>query len=79
MGRVDGYNPHNSKKETAFTWTDVYEKEPNSSLPLGNRKFITFFLFCLFVTDFACKFFQASYWCLQKNYDSNEIVPFQVH
>lgn len=36
MGRVDGYNPHNSKKETAFTWTDVYEKEPNSSLPLGS-------------------------------------------
>lgn len=45
MGRVDGYNPHNSKKETAFTWTDVYEKEPNSSLPLGNKKFITFFCF----------------------------------
>ncbi|KAK7816964.1 actin-related protein 9 [Quercus suber] len=36
MGRVDGYNPHNNKKETAFTWTDVYEKEPNSSLPLGS-------------------------------------------
>lgn len=36
MGRVDGYNPQSGRKETAFTWTDIYEKEPTSSLPLGN-------------------------------------------
>lgn len=36
MGRVDGYNPPSVRKETAFTWTDIYEKEPTSSLPLGN-------------------------------------------
>ena len=36
MGRVDGYNPQSGRKETAFTWTDIFEKETTSSLPLGN-------------------------------------------
>uniref|UniRef100_A0A2N9GTC1 Actin-related protein 9 n=1 Tax=Fagus sylvatica TaxID=28930 RepID=A0A2N9GTC1_FAGSY len=36
MGRVDGYNPQHSRKETAFPWTDVNEKEPTSFLPLGS-------------------------------------------
>lgn len=36
MGRVDGYNPQSGRKETSFTWTDIYEKEPTSSLPLGS-------------------------------------------
>lgn len=38
MGRVDGYNPPNSRKDTAFNWTDVYEKNPNSTLVSGNRR-----------------------------------------
>lgn len=33
MGRVDGYNPQSGRKETAFTWTDIFEKETTS---LGN-------------------------------------------
>lgn len=31
MGRVDGYNPQTNKKDTAFTWTNVYEKNNTSS------------------------------------------------
>ncbi|XP_062168005.1 actin-related protein 9-like isoform X2 [Alnus glutinosa] len=27
---------HSGRKEAAFTWTDIYEKEPTSSLPLGS-------------------------------------------
>lgn len=38
MGRVDGYNPQNSRKEPAFDWTDVYEKDPSSSSSLGNTR-----------------------------------------
>ncbi|KAF3456836.1 hypothetical protein FNV43_RR01490 [Rhamnella rubrinervis] len=29
MGRVDGYNPHNGRKDAAFNWTDVYERNLN--------------------------------------------------
>ncbi|GKV18994.1 hypothetical protein SLEP1_g29295 [Rubroshorea leprosula] len=32
MGRIDGYNPINARKDTAFTWTDVYVKDQNSSM-----------------------------------------------
>lgn len=36
--RIDGYNLQNSRKDTAFTWTDVYEKNPNISLStLGTK------------------------------------------
>lgn len=28
MGRVDAYPPQNNKKETPFTWTDVFENTP---------------------------------------------------
>ncbi|XP_048333184.2 actin-related protein 9 isoform X1 [Ziziphus jujuba] len=31
MGRVDGYNPPNTRKDAAFNWTDVYEKNMNST------------------------------------------------
>ncbi|CAI8603043.1 unnamed protein product [Vicia faba] len=31
MGRVDGYNPHSNRKESPFTWTNVYEEVTSSS------------------------------------------------
>lgn len=37
MVRVDGFNPQNSRKETAFVWTDVYEKNAASSSATGCR------------------------------------------
>ncbi|XP_038877353.1 actin-related protein 9 [Benincasa hispida] len=30
MGRVDGHNMHNGKKDTDFSWTDVHERDPTS-------------------------------------------------
>ncbi|KAF4380509.1 hypothetical protein G4B88_011755 [Cannabis sativa] len=30
MGRVDGFNPHNNRKDTAFDWTNVHEKNVKS-------------------------------------------------
>ncbi|KAK9288056.1 hypothetical protein L1049_016502 [Liquidambar formosana] len=30
MARVDGYNPQSSRKDTAFTWTNVYENSDSS-------------------------------------------------
>ncbi|XP_024026310.1 actin-related protein 9 isoform X2 [Morus notabilis] len=35
MVRVDGFNPQNSRKESAFVWTDVYEKNAASSSATG--------------------------------------------
>lgn len=35
MGRVDGYNSQNSKRDVAFSWTNIYEKESTSSSALG--------------------------------------------
>ncbi|XP_010904571.1 actin-related protein 9 [Elaeis guineensis] len=32
MGRVDAYPPHQGKSDTTFTWTDVREKTPSSTL-----------------------------------------------
>ncbi|XP_022147444.1 actin-related protein 9 [Momordica charantia] len=32
MGRVDGHNMHNGKKDTVFSWTDVHEKDPTLSM-----------------------------------------------
>ncbi|KAJ4722641.1 actin-related protein 9 [Melia azedarach] len=34
MGRVDGYNSQNSKRDVAFSWTNIYEKESTSSSAL---------------------------------------------
>ncbi|CAN6677350.1 unnamed protein product [Malus baccata var. baccata] len=34
MGHIDGLKPHNSRKDTALDWTDVYEKGPSSSSAL---------------------------------------------
>ncbi|KAJ1384887.1 actin-related protein 9 [Sesbania bispinosa] len=31
MGRVDGYNPHSTKKDLPFTWTNVYEEATGTS------------------------------------------------
>ncbi|XP_058770811.1 actin-related protein 9 [Vicia villosa] len=31
MGRVDGYNPHTNRKDSALTWTNVYEEVTSSS------------------------------------------------
>lgn len=44
MGRVDGYNPQNTRKDGAFTWTDTHLKDLNSSVPQGDWKFQ---FFCL--------------------------------
>ncbi|KAI6693465.1 hypothetical protein NL676_021175 [Syzygium grande] len=30
MGRVDGYNPQNVRKDSVFAWTDVYEKQSSA-------------------------------------------------
>ncbi|KAM7488285.1 hypothetical protein LguiB_025769 [Lonicera macranthoides] len=35
MGRVDGYTSQSNKKENPFTWTDVLERNTNSSSGLG--------------------------------------------
>ncbi|KAK3043437.1 hypothetical protein RJ639_002016, partial [Escallonia herrerae] len=35
MGRVDGYPSQSNRKETTFTWTDVLDKNSNSSEVLG--------------------------------------------
>ncbi|XP_048133562.1 actin-related protein 9-like [Rhodamnia argentea] len=35
MGRVDAYNPQNGRKDSVFSWTDVYERQsstPNQKL-----------------------------------------------
>ncbi|WJZ87271.1 hypothetical protein VitviT2T_006667 [Vitis vinifera] len=32
MARVDGYNPPNTRKDTAFSWANIFEKKPDSSL-----------------------------------------------
>lgn len=40
MGRIDGNNPQNSRKEAAFDWTDVYEKDSTTSSALGNRRIL---------------------------------------
>lgn len=34
MGRVDAFNQQNSRKDVAFSWTNVYEKEPPPSMAL---------------------------------------------
>ena len=36
MGRVDGYNPQNTRKDGAFTWTDIHVKDLKSSVAPGN-------------------------------------------
>ncbi|KAA3454516.1 Actin-related protein 9 [Gossypium australe] len=33
MGRADGYNPQNTRKDGAFTWTDTHVKDLDSSVP----------------------------------------------
>ncbi|XP_061990212.1 actin-related protein 9 [Rosa rugosa] len=38
MGRIDGNNPHSSRKEAAFDWTDVYERDSNSSPALESSE-----------------------------------------
>ena len=40
MGRTDGNNPQSSRKESAFEWTDVYEKESNLSSALGKSRIL---------------------------------------
>lgn len=37
MGRVDGYNPQNGRKDTAFNWTDVYDKNLNAISATGEK------------------------------------------
>ncbi|KAJ1383944.1 Actin family [Sesbania bispinosa] len=36
MGRVDGHNPHSTRKDLPFTWTNVYEEATRSSSALGS-------------------------------------------
>lgn len=38
MARVDGYNPPNTRKDTAFSWANIFEKKPDSSLASGYKK-----------------------------------------
>lgn len=38
MGRVDGHNPPSSRKDTAFTWTNVYETNPTSVTEEGDEE-----------------------------------------
>lgn len=45
MGRVDGLNPQNSRKDTSFDWTDVYQEEPSSSSALGHTRVLVYQLF----------------------------------
>ena len=40
MGRADGHNMHNGKKDTVFTWTDVHERDPTSSVAVGNNHLV---------------------------------------
>lgn len=40
MGRVDGYNPQNSRKDSPFSWTNVYEEESTASMEQGLKKVI---------------------------------------
>lgn len=42
MGRVDGHNMHNGKKDTVFSWTDVHEKDPTLSMAVGNIIWLTY-------------------------------------
>lgn len=35
MGRVDANPPQSNKKETALTWTDVFEKTKNATHTSG--------------------------------------------
>ncbi|KAL0684640.1 hypothetical protein Bca4012_051488 [Brassica carinata] len=51
--RIDGYNQPstNTKKDTAFPWTDVFEDEP-SSLPTSGM---------LFFSEYTCDGFQCVY------------------
>ena len=45
MGRVDGFNnPQNIRKDTAFAWTNVYEKNLTSSAAANGRGV---FIICL--------------------------------
>ncbi|KAJ0970301.1 hypothetical protein J5N97_023178 [Dioscorea zingiberensis] len=32
LGSIDGYNPHNSRSDSTFTWTNVMEKKTNTCL-----------------------------------------------
>ena len=52
MGRVDGYNPQNNRKDIAFSWTDVYEKEPTSSVASGSGSLSLVFFVCPFFCVF---------------------------
>lgn len=47
MGRVDGYNPHNGRKETTFNWTDVYERNLNPSSASGEKQNTDSCVFCI--------------------------------
>lgn len=41
MGRADGHNMYNGKKDTVFTWTDVHEKDSTSSAAVGIISLLT--------------------------------------
>ncbi|XP_021899450.1 actin-related protein 9-like [Carica papaya] len=36
MGRVDGYNPQSTRRDTPFTLTNVYDKDPSLSFASEN-------------------------------------------
>lgn len=44
LGRVDGHNPHITRKDLPFTWTNVYEEATSSSSASGKRKLISYYL-----------------------------------
>ncbi|KAG6597379.1 Actin-related protein 9, partial [Cucurbita argyrosperma subsp. sororia] len=42
MGRIDGH--HNGKRDTVFTWTDVHERDPTSSVTVEIKDMLTMVL-----------------------------------
>lgn len=44
MGRVDGYNPQSTRRDTPFTLTNVYDKDPSLSFASGDMQFFLFSL-----------------------------------
>lgn len=45
IGRVDGHNMHNGKKDSVFSWTDVHERDPTSPMAAGKNHLVNFLCF----------------------------------
>lgn len=60
MARFDGSNLPTSKKDPAFTWTDVFEKKPDFFSTLGNFVILLICLYFSFVVVllYVCVFLE---------------------